>query len=370
MLDQYFKSLFLKPFFLSFILVYLITPLVIVLAKKLKLIDDPKLRKGPHTHDRPIPRGGGLAIYLGFFIVSALFLPLTKQIIGILAGGFFLVLIGLFDDKYDLNPRFRFVANFLIAGLVIGTGLGVPFINNPLKNEIIHLDQPEICFAALGKTHCVWLLADILALFWIVWMMNMVNWSKGVDGQMPGFVGISAFTLSVLAFSFVEKDITQWTNATLGVIVAGSFLGFLPWNFYPQKIMPGYGGGSLAGFLLAVLAIFSGGKLATVILTLGVPFIDALYTLFRRLWNGVSLFQGDAEHLHHRLLKFGWGRRRIALFYYFLSAILGGIALSVSPKQKVITLIIISVLFIGLLAWLKLFSIFSKKPGQDNGLKT
>lgn len=368
MLEQFFKTLFLKPFFLSFILVFFITPVVIFLANKLGLVDDPKKRKGPHTHTRAIPRAGGLAIYLGFLITSFLFLPVyDKKFVGIIVAGAALVLIGLLDDKFDLSPKKRFIANFLVAGMVVGVGLGIPFINNPITGGIIKLDQPALCFFAFGGTHCIWLLADSLSLIWIVWMMNMVNWSKGVDGQLPGIVGISAFILAILAFKFTATDLSQWTNATFAVVVAGAFFGFLPWNFYPQRIMPGYGGGSLAGFLLAVIAIFSGGKIATAILVLGIPFIDALYTVFRRIWNGKSPFVGDAEHLHHRLLKIGWGRRRICLFYYLLSAILGVIALLVSPKTKIYFIIFIILLFFGLILWLKLFSIFLKRQDQDNG---
>lgn len=368
MLEQFFKTLFLKPFFVSFIIVFAVTPVVIFIARKFGLVDDPKKRKGPHTHTRIIPRAGGLAIYIGLIIASFLFLPVyDKKFWGILLAGFGLVVIGLLDDKFDLSPKKRFIANFLIAGIVVGVGLGIPFINNPITGKIIDLSTPSICFFAAGEAHCIWIFADLLSLVWIVWMMNMVNWSKGVDGQMPGIVGISAFILALLAFKFTATDISQWSNATLAVIVAGAFFGFLPWNFYPQRIMPGYGGGSLAGFLLAIIAIFSGGKVATAILVLGIPFLDAIFTIMRRIWKGKSPFVGDAEHLHHRLLKAGWGRRRISLFYYLLSAILGIIALLVSPKEKIFFIIILGLFFFGIILWLKLFSTFLKKQDQDNG---
>lgn len=341
---------------------------MIFFANKLGLVDDPKKRKGPHTHTRVIPRAGGLAIYIGFLITSILFLPVyDKKFMGILVAGAALVIIGLLDDKWDISPKKRFVANFVVAGLVIFAGLGIPFINNPLTGKIIDLSAPAICFNAFSDIHCIWIPADLLSLFWIVWMMNMVNWSKGVDGQMPGIVGISALVLAILSFRFTTTDISQWTNSTLAVITAGAFFGFLPWNFYPQKIMPGYGGGSLAGFLLAVIAIFSGGKIATAILVLGIPFFDACYTIFRRIWNGKSPFIGDDEHLHHRLLKIGWGRRRIAIFYWVLSAFLGTFALFISPKTKIYFIIFIILFFFGLILWLKLFSIFLKRQDQDNG---
>ena len=150
-------------------------------------------------------------------------------------------------------------------------------------------------------------------------------------------------------------------------IVAGAFAGFIPWNFYPQKIMPGYGGKTLAGFLLAILGILSYGKVGTALLVLGIPMVDAMYTLIRRIGTKRSPVWADRGHLHHRLLDLGWGKRKIALFYWGVSAILGAIALTVTSKQKLFTLLLVAVAVGGFTVWVAFFSQFSKPQDPDNG---
>ncbi len=357
---------FLLLGFISFLITFLLTPAVAKFARFFGLVDDPKHRYHPaHTHRGVIPRAGGLAIYLGLVLTCLIFLPKVKILFGILGGATVVTLVGLFDDKRDLSPYFRFLTNFLAAGLVVGAGLGIPYITNPF-NGVIQLDIWKITFNFFGP-HSVLVWADLFAIIWIVWCANMINWSKGVDGQMPGFVAISAIVLGILSARFSVHDIAQWAVTALAFITAGSFLGFLPWNFYPQKIMPGYGGGTLAGYLLAVLSILSWGKLGTAILVLGVPMIDAAYTIGRRLIKGKSPFWADRGHLHHKLLDFGWGRRRIALFYWFVSAILGGIALTLTSREKLFAIILLAVFVGGFLLWLNFFTTLSKPPDQDSG---
>jgi UDP-GlcNAc:undecaprenyl-phosphate/decaprenyl-phosphate GlcNAc-1-phosphate transferase len=132
--------------------------------------------------------------------------------------------------------------------------------------------------------------------------------------------------------------------------LAGAYLGFLPHNFYPQKIMPGYSGKSLAGYFLAVLAILSGAKLATVILVLGIPMIDGIWAIIRRLYYKKALWKGDAGHFHHHLLRAGWGRRRISVFYWLVSLGLGILALSLNSQQKPWAFLLVGIGF-GALIW-------------------
>lgn len=325
-----------QTFFFSFGL----TIPTIYLAKKFNLVDDRDKRKHPaNTHMGIIPRAGGLPIYLSILFGVIFFIPLNKIVIGILIGGFLIVLMGLFDDYYDLSPILRFFLNFIIAIIVVSFGLGVPYLSNPFGG-VIHLDSIILNINFLGA-HKFYLIANIFSIIWIVTIMNFVNWSKGVDGQLPGFVAISAFFLGVLAYRFTVHNISTESVVLLSFIVAGAFLGFLPWNFYPQKIMPGYGGGALGGFLLAVLSILSFGKLGTMILVLSVPIIDAIYVIIRRLKNKKSPFKGDAGHFHHRLLSIGWGRRRIAFFYWICSAVFGLCAIYLQGIEKVIVLFLV-----------------------------
>ncbi|PIV09432.1 hypothetical protein COS31_02350 [Candidatus Roizmanbacteria bacterium CG02_land_8_20_14_3_00_36_15] len=329
----------------SFIIAYCLTIPTISLAKKLRLVTDKKIRFHPaHTHEGIIPRGGGLPIYFSILITSFIFLPINKIIFGILLSSGLLIIVGLLDDYYDLSPYLRFITNLLISALVIGFGLGIPYLSNPFGG-IIKLDQWQIVINFFGK-HSILVVADILAIVWLSWIMNMVNWSKGVDGQLPGFVAITAFFLGILAQRFTAHDISVQSVALLSFIVSGAFLGFLPFNFYPQKIMPGYGGGALAGFLLGILSILSFGKLGTAVLILSIPMIDAFYTILRRLKNKKSPFRADWGHFHHRLLEIGWGRRRIAVFYWLVALILGISSLFLKGNEKLIAFITVAVLLL------------------------
>lgn len=324
----------------AFLLAFIVTIPTIFLAKRLGLVADKRKRKHPaHTHKGIIPRGGGLPIFIAVLIAVLLYLPLNKILIGILIGAFLIIVMGILDDYYDLSPYLRFILNILIVATVILFGLGIPYISNPFGG-VIRLDTIVIKFSFFGD-HKFFLLANLFAIFWIVAIMNFVNWSKGVDGQMPGFVAVSSFFLGILSLRFTAHDITTEAVVLLAFIVGGAFLGFLPWNFYPQKIMPGYGGGSLAGFFLAVLSILSFGKLGTLILLLSMPLTDALYVMLRRLKDLRSPFWGDAGHFHHRLLTIGWGRRRIAVFYWLISFLFGLVALFFQGIEKVLALLLI-----------------------------
>jgi len=325
---------------LSLLFSFGLTAPTIFFANKFSLVDDANKRVHPaNTHVGIIPRAGGLPIFLAILLGVIIFIPLNKIIIGILVGGFLIVLMGLLDDYYDLSPILRFFLNILVAIIVVSFGLGVPYISNPFGG-VIHLDNIVWSINFFG-IHKFYLIANIFSIIWIVAIMNFVNWSKGVDGQLPGFVAISAFFLGVLAYRFTVYNISTENVAILAFIVTGAFLGFLPWNFYPQKIMPGYGGGALGGFLLAVLSILSFGKLGTMMLVLSVPIIDAIYVIIRRLKNKKSPFKGDAGHFHHRLLSLGWGRRRISFFYWTCSAIFGLSAIYLQGIEKVIVLLLV-----------------------------
>lgn len=334
---------FILAFGIAACISYLLTPPTIYFATRFGLVTDSKVRKHPaHTHIGIIPRGGGIPLFIGFLITSLLFVTLNKLYIGIIIASTLTVIIGVLDDYYDISPYLRFGINLLISGLVIGFGLGIPFISNPF-GEVIRLDTWRVTFDLFGK-HSVLPFADILALIWLTWITNMINWSKGVDGQMPGFVAVAALFLGILSQRFIAHDVSTSNVMFFAFIISGVFVGFLPFNFYPQKIMPGYGGGALAGFWLGVLSILSFGKIGTFIVVLAIPMIDAIYTLIRRIKKGVSPFKADRGHFHHRLMELGWGKRRIAVFYWFITGILGCASLFLSGIEKLIAFMIVALL--------------------------
>lgn len=343
-------------FITAFILATLVTPLVIVLAKKARLIDDPKKHRHPAIiHKKPTPRGGGLAIFASIVIASVLFLPQNITVLTILIGGGLAVLIGTLDDKFDLSPYLRFLTNIGVASIpVILGGIEIPFITNPFGG-ILHFDA-------------IVLLPKILAIIWIVWTMNMLNWSKGVDGQMPGIAAIALFTIGILSMRFTPASVENLITIKLSFIASGAALGFLLFNFYPAKIFPGYGA-TILGFILAVTSILGGAKLATAILVMGVPTIDAVFTIFRRVVSGRSPFWGDRGHFHHLLLRAGFSQRKIALFYWAFSAILGAIALGLTSREKFFAILVLLVLVGGAILW---FSFLPQQEnlGSSNGLRT
>lgn len=354
-------------FLFAFALTYACTPLTIYVARRFGLTDDPRTRFHPaHTHKGTIPRAGGLAIFLGIILTSVFLLPMTKLLAGIFVGSVILVVMGLLDDRRDISPYVRLATNAVTALVVIGAGASIPYVTNPFTGGIFPLNTWRISFEFFGpRSLLVW--ADVFAFFWIMWTMNIVGWSAGVDGQMPGFVAISAFVLGILSLRYSLQDPTQLFVSLFAFIVSGAFSGFLPWNFYPQKIMPGYGGKTLAGLLLAVLGILSYAKLGTALLVLGIPMVDAVYTLVRRIKNRRSPMRADRGHLHHRLLDIGWSRRKVALFYWGVSAILGSIALTVTSRQKIFALLLVIVGIGGFIAWISYLSQFSKQHDPDNG---
>lgn len=337
------STIIILGFCSSFIISFIATKYVILFAQKFNLTDDPKKRKHPaHTHSGTIPRAGGLAVLIGFLLPIFFLMPINKIIVGIIFGAILLVITGLLDDYFDLSPYLRFVINIFGAILVISFGLGIPYISNPLGG-VIRLDFVSLQFNLINQ-HTFLLLSNTFAVLWIIAIMNFVNWSKGVDGQMIGFVGIASIIIGLLALRFSAYDISKEHVALLSFIVAGAHFGFLKWNFYPQKIMPGYSGGSLAGFLLAILSILSYAKFGILSMVLAIPIVDALYVILRRIKSKKSPFYGDAGHFHHRLLKIGWGRRRIAIFYWALSAIFGFAALLFGPIEKIIAISIVLIM--------------------------
>ena len=329
----------------SALITYLLVPLTIKLANKYHLVTNKKKRYHPaHTHKGIIPRAGGLPILIAIIIVSLLLLPFNRIIFAILLSSTLMVILGLIDDYHDSSPYLRFIANILIASLAVGFGLGITYVSNPLGG-VIRLDQWQLTFNIFGK-HQLLIIADFLAILWLVWTTNMVNWSKGVDGQMPGFVAITAFFLGLIAQRFSAYDVSVDIVTTFSFIISGAFLGFIPYNFYPQKIMPGYSGGALAGFILGSLALLSFGKFGTALLILAIPTIDAFYTIIRRIKNKKSPFRADWGHFHHHLLEIGWGRRRIAIFYWLITFILGVSAIFLSGIKKLVAFLSIGIVLL------------------------
>jgi len=334
------NSTIFLPFLIAFIATVVATPLSLIFIKKAKIIDDPKKRKHPGIlHKIPTPRGGGIPLFIGVLIPAFLFLPAEKITITLFAAAFISLVIGIIDDKYDVSPYVRFVINFISAALVVWAGVQISFITNPFGGILNFSTFPLIGY--------------LFTILWIVWLMNMLNWSKGVDGQMPGIIAISGIVIGLLSLRFPALDHYSLISAKIGFMLSGASLGFLIFNFFPAKIFPGYGATAIY-LLLAVISILSSAKLATAVLVMGIPMIDGIFTVSRRILSGHSPFWHDRKHLHHLLLDLGYSQRRIALFYWIISAILGALALVLTSKGKLFAIVMLVIIVGGGILFLQL----------------
>ena len=332
-------------FISAFLLVLFFVPLVKRLALKLKIVDIPRLAR--KIHSRPTPLLGGLAVFLGLALVIA---GLTffsdelvvrtikfKYIIAILLGAGWLLIGGVLDDKYDLKPRQQIIWPILATITVIAGGIGVKFITNPLGG-IIDFNQWQITlFALADMPYRLTILADLFSFFWILGMIYTTKYLDGLDGLVAGNTVIASLVLFFLSLS---SAVHQPETALLALVMAGAFLGFLVFNRHPAKIFLGEAGSTLAGFLLAVIAIIAGAKIATTLLIMGIPILDAIWVILRRMfWEKRSPFVGDRKHLHFRLLDAGLTHQQAVLFLYLIAIIFGLIALFLQTQAKAIALL-------------------------------
>lgn len=353
-------------FLLAFLLVIFLTYFVRRLAIKYNVLDFPFLSRKVHKKNTPL--WGGAAVYFGFFVVIIIFFLFTdklansymlpKHLVGILLGGLFLVIGGMFDDKYHLKPWQQFVWPVLSALAIIVSGIGIEYISNPLGNAL-QLDQFRIKLFEIGGTPYYFvILADIFTFVWILGMIYTTKFLDGLDGLVSGISVITAF---IIFFLSLKPELTQLPTAMLAIIFAGAVAGFLLWNFNPAKIFLGEAGSTLCGFMLGALAIISGGKIATALLCMGVPILDALWVIIRRIFAHRSPFFGDKKHLHFRLLDIGFSHWQAVVFLWFLSAGFGATALFVQGRQKLTALAILGGIMIVLAGLSALVYKYKKK---------
>lgn len=338
------------PFLASFLVSLALTPLVVKLAIRFGFVDDPKKSQHPAVlHATPLPRAGGVAMFLGFSVTTLIFVPWSLKILGIILGSFLVVMVGTIDDKWPLSPYLRlFLTQPVAALVVIILGVRIPYgvLSNPWNGYFV---LPAI-------------LEIVLLVFWVIWVMNMINWSKGVS-QLSG-VGVIVFlVLAVVSLRYSAGNPDQWRTAILAVILAGSSLSFLPFNFPPERMLPGFGASTFVGFNIAVLSVLSGGKLAAALVVLGLPALDMAIAVIRRLKNRKNPLFGDREHLYHKLLDLGFSKRQVILVYYSATLILGILAVSLKRGGKILVFSLLSIIVVGLFVGITL--ILDKLGGKN-----
>lgn len=316
---------------MAFAISLALTPAVTSLAYKIGAIDVPKDKR--RVHKKPIPRLGGLAIYYGFLISAVFFCAMDKQLVGIIAGSLLIVGVGILDDVMQLKASVKFIVQ-IIAALIVA------FCDVKIKAISMPIPIVEGGILSLG-----WLSFPITVL-WIVGVTNAVNLIDGLDGLAVGISSIATFSLFFIAILAGEPVV-----ALLAAALAGSCLGFLPYNFNPAKIFMGDTGSTFLGYMLSIICIqglFKGYVIISFIvpfLILGLPIFDTIYAILRRIKNKKPIMSPDRGHLHHRLIDMGLSQKQTVAIMYVISLLLGMSAVLV-VGQGAYTAIILVVTFI------------------------
>ncbi len=333
---------YVLPPLLSFILIHPLIWAIRKIAWRWQVIDRPNLPR--KIHKQPIPLLGGVAIWLAFILLVFVFYKIgwlvddkvsARDLFVIALASLALIIGGVLDDKYNLPPRWQFIWPVIASIIVIAGGIQVGYVTNPWGG-IFYLDKIQINWGGA----VFYPLAQLLAFVWLLGMIYTTKFLDGLDGLVSGITTIGALIIFIVSLSW---DIPWSATSVLALIVAGLFAGFFVWNFYPAKIFLGEGGSTLAGFLLGVLAIISGSKIATTLLVMGLPILDVAWVIVRRWREKRSPTEADRKHLHFRLLDAGFSHSQAVLFLLLTSAVFGSFGLFQSTKGKLLLLSVLAV---------------------------
>ncbi|HNS50456.1 MAG TPA: MraY family glycosyltransferase [Anaerolineae bacterium] len=342
---------FVAVFGCGFLLALVVTPLAGAVGRRWGLVDHPG---GRRKHSGVVARTGGIALFVAFLgaMILSQVLPVPRQdpneltrFFGILLGTAFLFVAGLVDDWRDLKPGPQYLLQAVAAGIAISCLVFIEQVMNPFSDRLL---GPFPLWVTIFVT-----------LFWIMGMVNTVNFLDGVDGLAAG---VGAIVSAFLAIHMLREG--QYSVALLPLALLGATLGFLPFNFYPARIFLG-SGSWLLGFAIATLGIAAGAKLALVLLVLFIPIIDVAWLIVSRIRAGQSPGQADRRHLHFRLLDLGLSARQVVLIYYGYCLLLGTAALLVSSRLlKLVTLLVLG---LGTLILLAILAKASLRGERDSG---
>ena len=309
----------LYAFLAAAVLTALVTPLTMRFARAVGAIDEPRERG---LSERPTPLLGGLAIFAGAFLAALIWLPAgygeSKALWhGVLLAAAIITIVGALDDRFDLHPGLKLLGQVLAAVIVVHFGVGVKAITLPFVGRL--------AFPNTGPADA----GPILTVIGLVVMMNVVNFSDGVDGLAAGVCVIIAATMAVIAF-----DLNRQQPGVLAALTAGAALGFLIFNFPPARSFMGDCGANLLGLLMGVITVEAAVKTAAVVsfvlplILLAVPFLDTTFVVLKRLKYRQPIYRSDSEHFHHRMARIGFSGRRTIAYLYAWTLMLAGLALA------------------------------------------
>ena len=304
--------------FIAFLISWLMTPLCIQLAPKIGAVDIPKDDR--RMHSKPIPRFGGLAIYLGTTMAILIAAPHTMKVTGIVLGGTFIYLVGLYDDLRDMSAKVKLLCQIISGLIIFATGTKIAYIHIPFHDQssYIFLSPVVMC---------------IVTVLWVVGFTNTINLIDGLDGLAAGITLIAALCIAYSAILTGHPE-----TAVLMLAVAGGALGFLPYNFNPAKIFMGDAGSQFLGFMVASISLETMKSTTIIILlipliALGIPIFDTLFAIIRRKRNNRPIMEADKGHLHHRIMAWGMGQKRTVILLYAISGILGICAIQLGQRN-------------------------------------
>lgn len=359
-------SPFLAAGAIALVIAWLLTPLVEWLATRLGVLAHPG---GRHIHRAPTPRLGGISIYLAFVVAVLVGLPLERAIkitagahqilitipftpafdrpvIGVLLGATVITILGVIDDVRGVSPVEKLFGQVVAAVALLPFGVGMDVLTNPFGGMVF-----------LGPFGLA------LTVLWIVALCNVMNLIDGVDGLATGIAAIAAGTVFVA--SYQRGDIA---TAMLAAAFIGGTLGFLPYNFNPARIFLGDTGSMLLGYLLASLSVLGTYKSYTALsllvplVALGVPVLDTALAITRRWRTRRPIFQGDTEHLHHRLLRRGLSQRQAAVVLYLVTGVLGAGALLASGVHRFSLVAVFALLIAALMLGVRRTGLLTPAP--------
>jgi len=291
------------------LVVLAVTPLAMRLARAVGALDHPSDRR---IHREPTPRLGGLAILAGFLVPVLFFLPDDPAARALVVGAVLITMLGAIDDVWGLSPAVKFAGQAACAAIPVAAGL-----------TIDHITLPVIGVGDLGVAQYP------LTILWFVALVNMINFTDGMDGLASGITGLGATTFAILAASLGRAD-----PAIMAAALAGACAAFLVYNFHPAKVFMGDAGSMLLGFVIAGVAVSGVMKSAAAIavvaplIILAIPILDTSFVILKRLKYGLPVYNADRSHFHHRFFTIGWSQRKTVLALYAWCALMGAAAIT------------------------------------------
>ena len=329
------------PLVVAAVVTALLTPIAVWAAPMIGAMDVPKDSR--RIHNKPMPRFGGSAIYVGMMVSLVIFALHGRGVLPIMIGCTIVYALGLIDDLIDMKPIIKFAGQVFAATVVFAMGVKITFVKITFIELLFTSGHPMLFGGVIDY---------VVTVLWLVAITNAVNLIDGLDGLAAGISAISALCIAYVAYIHGYELPTM-----LMMAVAGSALGFLPFNFHPAKIFMGDGGSQLLGFAIAAFSVQGTVKGATIMvvllpaLVLGLPIFDTLMAIIRRTSRHQSISTADKEHLHHKIMKAGFGQRRAVLLMYSLSGIMGTMAVLFSRGLYVecIGLLAIAAMIVGVI---------------------